>query len=171
MKTIKLFVVGLLILVAFTVQAQVSVNINLGSPPPWGPVGYTEVQYYYLPDVEAYYDVKSSMFIYYCDGIWVHRNYLPYRYRNYDLYNGYKVVMHDYRGNTPYQNHNDYRMKYAKGYRGPAQKTIGNRPGNGQYKAKYHSKQYDNQRDGKNDGNNRNSKKDRKNNNGNGKKK
>ncbi len=131
MKTLKLLTIGLVLCLSSVVQAQVSVNVNIGSPPLWGPVGYTEVQYYYLPDVEAYYDVHTSMFIYFVDGIWIHRAYLPKRYRGYDLYNGYKVVLVDYHGNSPYNNHNFYKNQYKKGYRGAVQKTNGAHPGKG----------------------------------------
>ena len=98
MKQLKTIAIGVIILLSFATKAQVSVNVNIGSPPLWGPVGYAESRYYYLPDVEAYYDVESSMFIYYGGGVWIHNAYLPGRYRNYDLYNGYKVVITDYRG-------------------------------------------------------------------------
>lgn len=121
----------MLLFSAIAAQAQVSVNVNIGSPPLWGPVGYTEVQYYYLPDVEAYYDVHSSMFIYFAGGAWIHRASLPSRYRSYDLYGGYKVVMTDYRGDAPYTHFKEYKTKYKKGYHGPAQKTIGEKPGKG----------------------------------------
>jgi len=131
MKTLKLFLFVTALFLAVTTQAQVSVNVNLGSPPQWGPVGYSEARYYYLPDVEAYYDVPSSMFIYLDRGIWVHRTYLPTRYRNYDLYNGYKVVMTDYHGNTPYSHYREHRSQYARGYRGPEQRNIGERPDRG----------------------------------------
>jgi hypothetical protein len=145
MKTIKLFVAGLLLLFATTAESQISVSINLGTPPQWGPVGYTDVRYYYLPDVEAYYDVPSSMFIYFNGVNWIHRSYLPSRYRNYDLYNGYKVVMTDYRGNTPYTNFREYRTKYAKGYRGQPQKNYGERPEHRSSNEREYSKGHDNQ--------------------------
>jgi len=131
MKTFKLLIIGIVLVFANPVHSQVSVSVNIGSPPMWGPVGYTDVQYYYLPDVQAYYDVPSSRFIYYEGGTWVHRTYLPARYRNYDLYGGYKVVMNDYHGNSPYTHFKEHKMKYARGYRGPAQKNIGMRPGRG----------------------------------------
>lgn len=136
MKTLKLVVLGMVLFFAGAAQAQVSVRFNIGSQPDWAPAGYSDVQYYYLPDVEAYYDVNSSMFIYYEGRSWVRRSYLPSRYRNYDLYNGYKVVMNGYHGNTPYYNHREYRTKYARGYRGQPQRTIGNRPGNGNFRDK-----------------------------------
>jgi len=131
MKTLKLFLFAAALFIAGAMQAQVSVNVNIGTAPQWGPAGYSDARYYYLPDVEAYYDINNSRFIYYDGRTWVRRAYLPSRYRNYDLYNGYKVVMTDYRGNTPYQYHKSYKVKYKKGYRGHAQKNIGNRPSKG----------------------------------------
>ena len=130
MKTIKLIAFGIVLFLASATQAQISFSIHLGTPPQWGPEGYSEARYYYLPDVEAYYDVQTSRFIYLVGRTWVHRTYLPTRYRNYDLYNGYKVVMTDYHGNTPYQYHKQYRIKYAKGYQGHEQRNIGHRPEN-----------------------------------------
>lgn len=136
MRTIKLIVIGALLLLAGRTQAQVDVSVTIGSPPMWGPVGYTEVRYYYLPDVYAYYDIQTAMFIYYGGGTWVHRTYLPTRYSSYDLYSGYKVVMTDYRGETPYTTYSDYKTKYAKGYSGGKQKTIGERPAKRSFNAK-----------------------------------
>lgn len=129
MNYFKIIAIGIIVLFSNTIKAQVSVNINIGSPPEWGPIGYTEARYYYLPDVEAYYDIQSSTFIYFGDGVWLHRTYLPVIYRNYDLYSGYKVVMVDYHGETPYSYFKEHKVKYKKGYRGPAQKTIGEKPG------------------------------------------
>lgn len=130
MKAFKLVLLGIALFFASTVHAQVSVNISLGSPPAWGPVGYSGVRYYYLPDVEAYYDVQTSMFIYIGRGTWIHRTYLPACYSGYDLYGGYKVVMPDYHGDRPYIYFKEHKIKYAKGYHGPSQKTIGYKPGN-----------------------------------------
>ncbi len=129
MKNIKSILIAAILLMGVVVRAQVSVNINIGSPPQWGPVGYAEARYYYLPDVEAYYDVHSSMFIYFGDGVWLHRVSLPSRYSHYDLYGGYKVVINDYHGDTPNIHFHNHKVKYKKGYRGKEQKTIGNRPG------------------------------------------
>ena len=130
MKHLKIILLAIICTISSAAYSQVSVNINIGSPPEWGPEGYSDVRYYYLPDVEAYYDVQTAMFIYYGGGIWIHKAYLPSRYRNYDLYGGYKVVMYDYRGTTPYANFHDHKIKYKKGYKGPAQKNIGVRHSN-----------------------------------------
>lgn len=126
MKTLKLIAVAIILLVSTnTMQAQVSVNVNLGTPPAWGPAGYSAVDYYYLPDVQSYYDIKAKQFIYLGNGQWVRSRNLPTQYRNYDLYNGYKVVLNDYHGSRPYSNFNNHKVKYFKGYKGKPQKSIG----------------------------------------------
>ena len=136
MKRLKLLlaIVATLLFLSNTSRAQVSVNVNVGQPM-WGPVGYTEVRYYYLPAVEAYYDTQSAMFIYYSSGAWVYRTSLPTQYRNYDLYNGYKVVLTDYRGTAPYINFGDHKKQYNRGYNKGYQKTIGDNPGKGNSKS------------------------------------
>lgn len=131
MKTLKLLAVGIMLLIAGSAQSQISVNVHIGAPPAWGPAGYNNVHYYYLPDIECYYDVQASKFIYYSGNRWVRSRYVPARYKNYDLYGGYKVPMNNYRGNTPYTNFKEYKVKYAKGYRGSAQHNIGIRNGGG----------------------------------------
>ncbi len=95
-------------------QLRVGVNINIGTQPVWGPVGYDYVEYYYLPDIDAYYYVPNHQYIYMSRGRWVFSSSLPYQYRNYDLYNGYKVVINEPR---PYRNADMYRSKYGS-YRG-----------------------------------------------------
>ncbi len=140
MKALKLIIVGILFFLVSSSHAQVSVSVNFGSPPLWGPVGYTDVSYYYLPDVEAYFDIRANMFIYLDGGAWIHRSYLPSRYSNYDLYGGYKVVMNDYHGNTPYIFFNKHKKQYAKGYVNKSQKTFGCKPGKGNADSKMHYK-------------------------------
>gem|GEM_PF-378384 len=95
-------------------QVSIGVGLNIGNQPDWGPVGYQNAGYYYIPDVGAYYDVNAHEYIYFENNVWVHRGYLPPRYRNYDLYGGYKVVIND---RDPWLRDNDYRVRYAQ-YRG-----------------------------------------------------
>lgn len=133
MKTLKLIAVGIILLISSSIQAQVSVSLNIGTAPSWGPAGYANVDYYYLPDVQAYYDIRASQFIYFGSGRWVRSRYLPRQYRNYDLNRGYKVVLNNYHGNRPYANFHHDRKTYYKGYRGGNQRTIGQRHDNHRY--------------------------------------
>lgn len=163
------------LLLTGSMQGQISFSVHLGTPPAWGPSGYSDVRYYYLPDVEAYYDVQTSMFIYISGNRWIHRTYLPDRYRNYDLYHGYKVVMNDYHGNSPYSHFREHRMKYAKGYRGREQHNIGERDNrrinqeNDRNRNQNSSKeQMKNNDNNNNRGNNKNDKREKGHDNGNG---
>jgi hypothetical protein len=45
MKTLKLIIAGIILLLT-TATSRVSVNVNLGNPPSWGPVGYSSVDYF-----------------------------------------------------------------------------------------------------------------------------
>lgn len=128
MKPLKLITVGIFLFVSSMMHSQVSVNVNIGVPPPWGPVGYSNIEFYYLPDIEVYYDIRTSQFIYFQSGRWHRSRYLPGPYRNYDLYNGYKVVLRDYHGSHPYYYFNSHKAKYHKGYKGVPQRSIGKNP-------------------------------------------
>jgi len=83
--------------------------VNLDRQPVWGPTGYDHVDYYYMPDIGVYYSVPEHMYYYNEGGLWIHRSSLPYRYRHYDLYHSYKVVVND---REPYRNDRMYREKY-----------------------------------------------------------
>lgn len=109
----KIMIVAMLgiALLHTNVSAQVSLNLNIGSQPLWGPTGYNHVDYYYLPDVDSYYSVPKKQFIYLNNGNWVFNNSLPARYSNYNLYNGYKVVVS---GDRPYLNYKKDKVKYVK---------------------------------------------------------
>lgn len=116
-------------------QAQLSLSINIGRQPAWGPTGYNHVDYYYLPDIECYYDVSTGQYIYQDGSQWIFANNLPPRYRGYDLYSGYKVVVNRPR---PYLNFSRDRVSYGryKNWGGGRQPMLresrnnGNRPGN-----------------------------------------
>src|SRR3989339_76663 len=97
-------------LLSQTTYAQVTFRINIGSQPIWGPVGYDHVEYYYLPDIDAYYYVPRHQFIFFERGRWIIRTSLPVRYRNYDMYNARKIVINEPR---PYLRHNEYKSRYG----------------------------------------------------------
>ena len=101
-------------------QIHVNVGVNIGSQPAWGPVGYDHADYYYLPDIDAYYAVPTHQYIYYRNNNWIHTVYLPDRYRNYDLYHGYKVVINE---RDPWLRDDVYRTRFA-GYRGKHDQLI-----------------------------------------------
>jgi hypothetical protein len=130
MKTLKLVAAGLLIILSGISQAQISINVNI-TPPSWGPAEASGVRFYYMPDIQVYYDASRSLFFYQSNGVWIHASSLPSSY-HFDLYTGYKVMLNDYDGDKPYEHFEDHCKKYPKGYNhGHEQKTYGERPGHG----------------------------------------
>lgn len=95
-------------------QVQLSVSANINLQPQWGPVGYTHVEYYYMPDIDAYYCVPRHQYVYLDGGDWRFAARLPDRYGDYDVYRGYKVVIND---PQPYYHDDVYRDRYRR-YRG-----------------------------------------------------
>jgi hypothetical protein len=115
-KNIVLFSISLILLISPISNAQVHISIgtNITSQPMWGPTGYDHVEYYYLPDIDAYYYVPKRQYIYVEHGNWIFRSSLPRRYNNYNIYNGYKVVINE---PQPYRQAENYRNKYG-GFKG-----------------------------------------------------
>lgn len=122
MKTLKIITFGIFLFISNTIHSQISINVGIGRPPQDRPVVYEEMDYYYMPEIEAYYDIRASQFIYFGGGRWVRATYLPRQYRNYDLDAGYKVVLNDYHGRTPYVYFDRHRAQYCKAYRGRSQR-------------------------------------------------
>jgi len=95
-------------------DAQVNIDVNIGSQPVWGPEGYDYVNYYYFPDIDAYYSVPQQQFIFFDGRHWVYDYALPGRFSNFDLYRSYKVVIND---PNPFLRGDYYRNRY-RSYRG-----------------------------------------------------
>jgi hypothetical protein len=118
----KLILGAALVLSTFAVkvadaQIKFNLNLNIGSQPDWGPTGYDHVEYYYMPDIDAYYYVPGHQYVYQQNNAWVRTTTLPTKYRNFDVYNSYKVVVNQ---QEPWRNQAAIRAKYAqyKGRRG-----------------------------------------------------
>jgi len=65
--------------------------------------------YYYLPDVDAYYDVNDQCYYYYDGNDWISAAYLPGAYSNYDWRNS---TRYEIRASRPYLHDDVYRSRY-----------------------------------------------------------
>ena len=119
----KIILTAVILLSCLSVKiasAQISLSINIGSQPEWGPTGYDHADYYYLPDVDSYYDINAHQYVYLNNNVWVHGAALPARFGNYDVYHSYKVVVNQ---PTPWVHNDVIRKKYIS-YRGRRDQTI-----------------------------------------------
>lgn len=105
------FCFGMVLAKKTDAQVHVNVDVNVGAQPQWGPVGYDHVDYYYMPDIDVYYYVPRQRFIYLDGNRWIFAASLPARYRSYDVYRGYKVVINE---PEPYRHGDVYRERYGR---------------------------------------------------------
>ncbi|WP_037502824.1 hypothetical protein [Sphingobacterium deserti] len=120
-------------------DAQVSVHVNIGSQPNWGPVGYNYVRYYYLPEIGVYYDVSSRRYIYPQGNRWVNVRTLPKRYRHVNMSRTYKVVLNHA---EPWRNHRDVHKRYHRYANNHSQHYLGDRRHNDRYDKKPSKKRH-----------------------------
>jgi hypothetical protein len=73
------------------------------------------VRYYYLPDIETYYDLSNQDFVYLENGQWLFSNSLPSMYSSYDLYNGFEVAL-NIGVYQPWMHHHFYVSNYPRYY-------------------------------------------------------
>lgn len=103
-----------LLLAGVAAPAQAQVNINIQTPG-WGPAVRSNAQYYYIPEIDAYYDLYDRSYVYF-DGLnWLRSYQLPVVYQGYDPYQFHPVVI-DYIGAQPWGYIRDHRLRYRSGY-------------------------------------------------------
>ena len=122
-------------------NAQVSVNLrlNIGSQPCWGPTGYDHAEYYYLPDIEAYYYVAKHKFVYRENERWIFSSSLPPRYSDYNLNTGYKVVINE---PNPYMHFEEHRVQYARYKAAPERQPIIHESTDDRYRRHWDDRRY-----------------------------
>jgi hypothetical protein len=97
-----------LLLYSGATQAQVRVNVNVG-PPAWGPAVGPGVEYYYIPEIDGYYDLYTRQYVYLDPySYWVSTPYLPTYYASYDPRFFHPVVI-NYVGRQPWGYIHDHR--------------------------------------------------------------
>ena len=99
-----------------TTKAQVSLSVHIGTPPVWAPPAYAHtVRYYYIPEIDCYYDAVRAGY-YYNDGPgWSFSASLPGIYASYNVGRLHHVVV-NYYGARPYTYFEPQRVVYVQRY-------------------------------------------------------
>jgi hypothetical protein len=122
-KSVILSAILLSSLVYTSAEAQISVHIGLNlpvrrvivaAPQPVETIYDDDFDdsddYYYLPEVEAYYSIPLGRYFYMDGPRWISAAYLPGAYRSYDWRTARRFEV---RGRRPYMNHDMYRNKWG----------------------------------------------------------
>lgn len=110
-------IISLYNITSSTVIAQnIGVRVDVVAPS-WAPYyeNVGQVQYYYLPDIECYYDVWKHEFAYLEDGYWMFGATLPAIYSWYDLNNAFVVVLNN-NVHEPWMHFHYYVAHYPRYY-------------------------------------------------------
>jgi hypothetical protein len=83
--------------------------------PQWAPPFYEGVRYYYLPDIETYYDIESQEFVYLYDGQWCFSRECPSVNTGFDLSNCFTIAL-DINVYQPWMHHHYYVSHYPRYY-------------------------------------------------------
>ncbi|MFA6467613.1 MAG: hypothetical protein WCW35_01865 [Bacteroidota bacterium] len=110
MRTVISILAVLFLCTLVSGQGSITFSFNIGNQPEWGPTGYDYVEYYYMPEIEVYYYVSERRFFYFENGRWIGAFSLPLRYRHYNLFSTYKIILNE---RAPYKNHTANRSRYA----------------------------------------------------------
>ena len=125
MKISKFLPIAIIFIASNSTQAQTETTTTTATTkmtlPDWGVAGQDNATYYYLPATETYYDIRKGEYVYLQDGQWTRTTTMPTTYKDYNLYDGYKVVLTD--ENEPFADYENMKVKYAKDFKGDPQKT------------------------------------------------
>lgn len=95
-------------LAAPAAHAQVRVNAQYGHPA-WGPAAPAGAQYYYVPEIDGYYDLAARNYLVQRNGRWTPM-------ANVQGYNpaSFHPVVVNYRGRQPWAQYNDHHARYYR---------------------------------------------------------
>lgn len=115
-----LFSIALVMQSCFThsyVADRPVVRHEVVAPPNWAPVydDVEEVHYYYLPDIEVYYDVWRHEYVYLNHGNWIYSAHMPAHYSHYNVNDGFVVVLNR-KVYEPWRQHRNYASEYPRYY-------------------------------------------------------
>lgn len=120
MKKVVLLMVALLFSCSFSLEScgPVVVTSRIGTPPPpwFYPNRAETVRYIYFPEHDIYYDFSIRSYLYLDNNIWISADFLPLRYRHFDLRRSRQVRIHDYFGDDirKYHDNNKYRSNPSR---------------------------------------------------------
>jgi hypothetical protein len=83
--------------------------------PQWAPSYYDGARYYYLPDLECYFDIYAREFVFLNNGQWMYSSTFPSIYSDFDLNNSFVVVLNS-NIYQPWMHHQYYVSHYPRYY-------------------------------------------------------
>lgn len=74
------------------------------------------IRYYYYPNLDAYFDTQTNLYIYELKGVWTKSENLVSGLRGYSLMNTMRFPIENYNGSKPYTKLEEHRKQFPKKY-------------------------------------------------------
>ncbi len=106
----------------------VSNRPDIVRPPVWAPAYENAdlIHYYYLPDIQAYYDVYNQEYVYLEEGNWRFSAFLPNYYSGFNINNAFVIVLNS-QVHEPWMHHEIYESHYPRFYYQSSANTMNTR--------------------------------------------
>ena len=121
MKTLYYFMTGLMLSISMISNAQDGVTNDIQPNVTEDKLATAEelpmlvARYYYYPNLDAYFDSKTNLFIYEANGEWIKTEQIASGYRGYSIYNGTNFPI-DYKGDKPFDLLSEHQKEFPKKY-------------------------------------------------------
>lgn len=107
---------GLLLLSAQHLTSQIKLESESVDTKELFTAHLSEIRYYYYPNLQAYFDTKTQLFIVKQNGIWGTSKTIDINSRGYCLRNGFHVPLKGYITDEPYINIKLHKLIYPADY-------------------------------------------------------
>ncbi len=114
-KTTQL-ALGLLLLSALQLTSQIQLESGSVDTKELFTDHSSEIRYYYYPNLQAYFDTKTQLFIVKQNGIWSTSKTIDINSRGYCLRNGFHVPLKGCVDDEPYTNIKQHKLIYPADY-------------------------------------------------------
>jgi len=115
MKTTLLYLSLALIFASQIAQAQISEDATLESRRE-ATEAFIGIRYYYYPNLEAYYDTRTALYIYKQNGEWIESETIDMNSRGYSMKNSMYVMLKGYLGDNPTELIAEHKKEYPADY-------------------------------------------------------
>ena len=117
MKTTLLIALGILLLPLQIVKAQDKAdNASEIQIEKKAPSSYVDVRYYYYPNMQAYFDTKSALYLINQNGVWTTSETIDFTSRGFCVRNGAYEMIKDYTGDDPQQFLAVHKLKFPANF-------------------------------------------------------
>jgi len=116
MKSQNYFITGLLLIVCNLSMAQTARSADVQEAIIDDELPVVGMRYYYYPNLDAYFDTHTNLYILKENGQWMRSKEMASGYRGYSLFNSIRVEITDYNGDEPFTKLKEHQEQFPKKY-------------------------------------------------------